>query len=139
VKCFRYGADPLCVAACALYALNRFAIKPQTGAGFFHNHFNDVLLIPAALPWLLWISRLLGWRRDDLPPTWREVAVHAVLWALICEGFGPRVFAHLGTADWLDVAAYFCGAVPAWFFWNRRPRARPGNLAQAISVNRVSS
>ena len=49
-KHFRYAFDPLCMGACALYALNRFLIKPYVGPGFFHSHFNDVLLIPAALP-----------------------------------------------------------------------------------------
>src|SRR4051812_37361244 len=41
VKPFRYALDPLCVGACALYAVNRFFIKPHVGYGFFHSHFND--------------------------------------------------------------------------------------------------
>jgi hypothetical protein len=119
-RAFRYGFDPLCVSACALYVVNRFWIKPQVGPGFFHSHFNDVLLIPAALPFLLWIYRQLGWRRNrDTPPSWREVVMHAGLWAVVCEGIGPRVMPRYGVADAWDVVAYAVGAVVAWAFWNR--------------------
>ena len=121
MKRFRYALDPLCVAACALYALNRFVIKPHVGPGFFHSHFNDLLLIPAALPFLLWIYRILGWRHDAAPDA-REVAWHTVLWAAICEGVGPLVFSRYGTADWLDVVAYAAGAAVAWMIWSRREK-----------------
>lgn len=119
MKRFRYAFDPVCVSACALYALNRFVIKPHAGPGFFHSHFNDVLLIPAALPFLLGAYRVMGWRREDAVPTWSEVAAHTVLWAVICEGVGPLILRHYGTADWLDVVAYAVGAVIAWMIWNR--------------------
>jgi hypothetical protein len=119
MKRFRYVFDPLCLSACVLYAVNRFLVKPHVGPGFFHSHFNDLLVIPAALPFLLWANRRLGWRRDDRPPTWREVVAHTFLWAVICEGVGPRIFPRYGVADWKDVAAYMIGAVAAWAFWNR--------------------
>jgi hypothetical protein len=119
VKPFSYALDPLCVGACALYAVNRFLIKPHVGPGFFHSHFNDALLIPAALPLMLWVYRRLGWRKGDAAPSWREVAAHTVLWAVICEGIGPRMMPRYGVADWLDVIAYLVGAVVAWVFWNR--------------------
>ncbi len=120
VKRFRYGLDPVCVLACALYAVNRFAIKPRVGPGFFHSHFNDVLLIPAALPLVLWIYRRLGWRRaGDDAPTWREVAGHTVAWAVVCEGIGPMIWPRYGVADGWDVVAYAAGALLAWVFWSR--------------------
>ena len=119
MKRFRYAFDPVCAGACALYAVNRFLIKPHAGPGFFHSHFNDLLLIPAALPWLLWTYRRFGWRRDDAPPSWREVAACTGLWALICEGIGPRVWPRYGIADRWDVVAYAVGAAVAWAFWNR--------------------
>ncbi|MGC4074958.1 MAG: hypothetical protein QM760_21160 [Nibricoccus sp.] len=122
MKRFRYAFDPGCVSACALYALNRFVIKPHVGPGFFHSHFNDVLLIPAALPFLLWAYRMMGWRLDDAAPSWREVAAHTVLWAIICEGIGPRVWPRYGVADAWDVVAYAAGAVIAWIFWNSASR-----------------
>lgn len=117
MKRFRYALDPLCVSACALYAVNRFGVKPHVGSEFLRGHFNDLLLIPAALPFVLWINRRLGWRPHDAPPNAREIALHTALWALICEGIGPRWFQQ-GTADWCDVVAYATGAVIAWMLWN---------------------
>ncbi|ATC63540.1 hypothetical protein CMV30_05985 [Nibricoccus aquaticus] len=111
------------MSAWALYALNRFVIKPQVGPGFFHSHFNDVLVIPAALPWLLWSYRLFGWRADDRAPTWREVGAHTVIWAVICEGAGPWMMPQYGVADGWDVVAYAVGAAVAWVIWNRGGRA----------------
>ena len=88
------------------------------------GHFNDLLLIPAALPFVLWLNRRFGWRSHDAAPDAREIALHTALWALICEGIGPRWFHH-GTADWRDVVAYATGAVIAWMFWKlKSARAR---------------
>ena len=120
MKRFRYAFDPVCVGACALYALNRFAIKPHTGPGFLHSHFNDVLTIPAALPLMIWVYRIFGFRSGDEPPSAREIAAHTLLWAVICEGVGPRMMPRYGVADWLDVVAYAAGAVLAWGIWNRQ-------------------
>ena len=109
----------MCLAAMGLYALNRWCLKPRLGAGFFHDQFNDLLLIPAGLPWVLWTHARCGWRQGDPPPTAREICAHTALWSLVCEGIAPRLIAH-GTADWRDVAAYVAGAWFAWLWWNRR-------------------
>ena len=124
---FRYQADALCLVATGLYAFNRWCMKPWLGPGFSHDHFNDLLLVPAGLPWVLWTHARLGWREGDPPPTAREVGAHAVLWSLVCEGIAPRLIPH-GTADWRDAAAYVAGGCVAWFWWNRpRPRCRRGS------------
>ena len=118
---FRYQADALCMAAMLAYALNRWWLKPRVGAGFFHDHFNDLLLIPAGLPWVLWLHARCGWRAGDPPPTAREVGAHLVVWSMVCEWLAPRLMPH-GVADWRDVAAYATGAVVAWSWWNRPVR-----------------
>ncbi|HEY0943626.1 MAG TPA: hypothetical protein VGD81_00100 [Opitutaceae bacterium] len=123
MKRFRYGLDPLCLAACALYAANRLLWKPHAGPGFFHGHFNDLLLIPAALPWVLGLSRRLGWRTHDAAPTAPEIAFHTVVWSVICEGLGPAL-THHGTADWRDVVCYAAGGIAAWLAWNGKPARR---------------
>ena len=111
----------MCLFACAAYLANRWLIKPHTGSPFFHGHFNDLLLIPAALPWLLWLERRIGLRRHDRPPDFLEVASHWAVWSLMAEGLGPLLFAH-AVGDWRDVAAYAAGAIVAGFWWNRRTR-----------------
>jgi hypothetical protein len=116
VKPFGYGRDPLCLIAIGLYALNRWGVKPQVNLPFLHDHFNDLLLIPAALPLILWVQRRLGWRDHDRSPDPKEIALHLVVWSLIAEVAGPHFFDH-ATGDWRDITAYASGAVFAWAWW----------------------
>jgi len=116
---FRYAADPLCGAACTLYALNRWALRPHTHSAFMRFHFNDLLLIPAALPLLLWLQRRLGLRTHDAPPDAGEIALHFVVWSVVAEIIAPH-FAH-ATGDWRDVLAYAIGALAAWAWWSVTP------------------
>ena len=115
---FRYLADPLFLGAVILYALNRWWLKPRFGAAspFLHDHFNDCLLIPVALPPLLWIFRKLRLRTHDGMPTLSEVLEWTLVWSLLFEWVFPRFF-HLGTADLGDVLSYAAGAVLSAGFW----------------------
>src|ERR1051325_10326303 len=117
VKKFRYALDPLCLVCCALYGLNRWGIKPHTEIAFFRFWFNDLLLIPCALPPLLQVHRWLRWRRDDRPPMVSEIAGHLLLWSLLFEAIGPHVMSGV-TGDWRDVVAYALGAFVALCCWN---------------------
>jgi hypothetical protein len=118
---FRYALDPLCLLACACYLVNRFLLKPHFPSGFWHNHANDLLLIPAALPWLLWLQRKLRLRLNDDFPNWREISLHLVVWSVLFEGIGPCIMEVTG--DWRDVVAYAAGAglAGAWWQWRGRP------------------
>jgi hypothetical protein len=113
---FRYALDSLCLAACALYAVNRWLVKPHVSSPFLRGHFNDLLLIPCALPLVLWLQRRLGLRLHDEAPSLAEVALHLAVWTLIAEWIGPR-WMHRGVADGWDAAAYTAGAVVALIAW----------------------
>ena len=86
---FRYLRDPLFLAGCAAYALNRWLLKPHLPSGFLHSHFNDLLLIPA-LPPILWLHRQLGLRSRDHTPTSSEIALHLIFWSALFEWIGPK-------------------------------------------------
>jgi len=122
---FRYLLDPLCLLACLFYALNRWAIAPLAASPFLQGTFNDLLLIPAALPPVLWLQRRLGWRVHDLPPTPGEVLIHWLVWSIVCEGIAP-LFLPSAVADWRDIAAYATGAVFAGLWWSRAMFSRGG-------------
>jgi hypothetical protein len=125
---FRYWREPVCAAACLGYAVNRWLLKPFLEVGpFLHGYFADVLLIPAALPLVLWIQRRLGWRTHDGPPNIAETALHLGVWSFIAEVGGP-LLTQRGTADWWDVVAYFAGGLVCYVFWQRReiPCEQPG-------------
>jgi ubiquinone/menaquinone biosynthesis C-methylase UbiE len=119
VRPFRYLLDPLCLSACLLYAVNRWLIAPLCAWPFLHEHFNDLLLIPAALPPILGLQRWIGLRKRNAPPTLAEIFSHLFIWSLISELVGPLVFAG-PVADVLDVVAYSAGALVAGVWWNRK-------------------
>lgn len=83
------------------------------------NHFNDLWMIPCALPPLLWLYRRLGLRQHDRPPEVSEMVFHLVFWSLFCEGLGPFLVPR-STGDPWDVAAYSAGALVAGLWWRRR-------------------
>ena len=114
---FGYWRDLLFLLASGAYALNRWVLKPLIPSPFLHNHFNDLLLIPAALPVMLWIQRILGLRKHDQVPTWPEVLMHWAIWSIVCEWIGP-FYCHMGVADIWDVASYGVGGIVAGLWWN---------------------
>ncbi len=115
---FRYASDPLCVASCVLYCVNRWLLKPHIASTFLHGYFNDTLLIPAALPFVLWFQRKLRLRQSDNAPDWTEILFHLVIWSVLFEWIGPHIM-HV-TGDPWDVVAYFAGGLLAWTWWNRK-------------------
>jgi hypothetical protein len=119
---FGYLRDPLFLLASGAYALNRWVLKPLIPSPFLHNHFNDLLLIPAALPVMLWVQRRLDLRKQDGMPTWPEVLMHWAIWSIVCEWIGP-FYCHMGVADIWDVVAYGVGAIVAALWWNRNKLA----------------
>lgn len=120
VKRFGYALDPVCVVGCGLYGLNRFWLSRHFGGTFLRGQFNDLLLIPAALPLALWLQRRLKVRRDDRPPRWSEITLHLVAWSAAAEIAAPHLFPR-ATADWRDVVAYAAGAVVAGCWWQGAP------------------
>lgn len=117
---FKYLSDRLFLACVALYALNRWGVKPSLAEGevFFRGHFNDLLVIPCALPPVLLLHRLLGLRRTDRPPDAYEVALHLAVWSVFFEVLAPLAV-RSARADAWDVVAYCAGGLAAWAAWNR--------------------
>lgn len=123
VKPFRYWRDGLFLGACSLYALNRWVISSRVPNAFLRGQFNDLLLIPCALPLLLLLQRWLKLRLHDQPPQAGEIALHLVIWSFLFEVVGPHLV-HQATGDLRDVAAYVAGGIFGWWWWNRGGVAR---------------
>ena len=131
---FGYLADRLMQLALAAYALNRFAVLPHLAGflprrapwlwQFLHSHFDDFLMMPAALPVVLWLQRLTGLRRHDQPPGWLEMFAHLAVWTVMAKIVGP-FWLHHGAADVWDVPFFAAGGVLACLWWRRHPQPRP--------------
>jgi len=115
---YRYAADPLWVLCVGLYALNQLVLKPAFHHWWLHGYLNDLLVLPCALPLVLWLHARLGWRVGNMPPSLGEVFGHWAVWSCCCEWIGPHFVAV--TADSWDIVAYGMGGVMAWAWWNRR-------------------
>ncbi|MDB6137843.1 MAG: hypothetical protein JWO94_915 [Verrucomicrobiaceae bacterium] len=115
---FRYWTNLPFVAGCCAYLLNRCVIKPRIPSGFFHTHFDDLWLIPCALPPLLWLHHLCGMRDRNSVPTWAEIASHLLFWSFFLEWLGPLLVPRSVGDPW-DVAAYATGALASGLWWHR--------------------
>ncbi len=120
MKRFGYWRDPLFVACCALYVLNRWVIKPHVHCAFLHGQFNDLLLVPCALPLVLWLQRRLGLRPSNAMPAWGEIGFHVVVWSVLFEVIGPHLMRVTG--DPLDALAYVAGGIMAGIWWHIESR-----------------
>jgi hypothetical protein len=118
VRPFLYWRDPLFAVSCGLYALNRFYLKPHFHSVFLRSHFNDVLLIPCALPLVLLLQRWLRLRGDDDMPNLAEIGFHLGIWCVLFEVIGPRILPCVVGDAW-DMVAYCAGGVFAALWWNR--------------------
>lgn len=117
MKKFAYARDPVCLVSCALYAVNRWGLPAALKGPFLCSYFDDILLIPAALPLVLWLQRRLQLRSTDASPDWREVLMHLIVWSVAAEEVGPRLWVH-ATGDIWDVVAYTAGAVVSTALWS---------------------
>ncbi len=115
---FGYWRDPLFLAACGLYAVNRWLVKPHVHSAFLRSQFDDCLLIPCALPLILWLHRRLGLRHHDHFPSPGEISLHCLVWSVFCEIIGPHLMQTTG--DVKDILAYSAGSVLAWLWWRWR-------------------
>lgn len=133
---FGYLQDGLFLSALSTYALNRLVVRPHFAGflsthlpcswSFLHGHLDDLLLIPAALPVVLWQQRLLKWRAHDEPPSWGEMAGHLIIWSVTCKLIGPLCL-HIGVADPWDVLCFAVGGFAACAWWNFPARATKGS------------
>ena len=115
---FGYWRDPVFLVSLAIYAINRLLIKPNLHhySPLFHGHLDDTLTVPVALPIYLFVYRKIGFRPDDEPPRWWEVAIHVAVWIVFFEWFGPVILRH-GTYDPIDDWCLAGGGIAAWALW----------------------
>ncbi len=113
---FAYERDFTCLAACALYVFNVAYLRKAIDHWFVGGYLNDLLMVPASLPWVLRLAQLLRVRRDDSAPSLYEILIALGVWSVEAEWFAPR-WLHVGVSDGWDVVAYATGAACAYIIW----------------------
>ena len=116
MKLYGYARDPVCVIACACYGVNRWVLPVTLRGAFLRNYFNDSLLIPAALPLVLWLQARFGLRPAGAKPQRSEILLHVIIWSVAAEVVAPLLFSR-ATGDPWDVVAYASGAFVAGLIW----------------------
>jgi len=117
VKRYWFWRDELWWSCCSLYGLNRWFIKPHTHNLFLRGQFNDLLLIPCALPLILQIQQWVRLRKQNTAPEFGEIFFHLAIWSVLFEVIGPHIMKTIG--DPLDVVAYVVGGILAGLWWQR--------------------
>ena len=125
---FGYLHDRLFRFSLAAYALNHLVIVPHCAGfvaarlpwawPFLHGHFDDLLLIPVALPVVLWLQHGMGLRPQERPPGWAEMLGHLAVWSVIAKVIGP-FWLHVGVADPWDLLFFTGGGIAATWWWHR--------------------
>lgn len=133
---FGYLTDRLGCLALGAYTVNRFWLVPRGAAALrihapwlgelLHSHFDDFLMMPAALPVVLWLQHRLGLRPHDAPPTWTEMWAHLGIWTLMAKVVGP-FWLHHGVPDPWDVPYFVAGGVLACLWWQRPVKSKGQN------------
>jgi hypothetical protein len=117
---FKYLTDPLFLLSSVAYAINKtllvFTKGSNWASAFLASYFNDLLLVPVAIPIILFFSKTLAFRPRSLSPSLPEVAIPVLIWSIAFEVVGPYVFRR-GVSDPFDVIAYCFGGFASWLFW----------------------
>lgn len=120
-------ANPLFMISLAAYCLNTLVAKYHSvDSHFLKFYFNDLLLVPCALPPILCLISIAGFRDSNKPPSFIEVLICLCIWSIAFEVVGPLV-SQKSTADPFDVGAYWIGGAVSWSLWNYHYRIRGHN------------
>lgn len=115
-KKYKFIRDYFFLISLIIYGLNYVSIKFGIYTNYFMQcYFNDIFLVPVALPVVLYIVKLLKYR-GSYYPTLSEILTCLIIWSVFFEYIGPK-YLNKGIADVYDVIAYFIGAVVSFIVW----------------------
>ena len=111
--------DPFWHVSLACYALHRCWQGFHTGSGWFDHYWNDLWMLPCALPLVLFLYQILGLRLCGAVPSGSEIFWHGMLLSLMAEVAGPLLFEHAVGDPW-DILAYAMGGGMLYCRWHIR-------------------
>ncbi len=110
--------DPFWIIAITCYALHKCWQAVYPDSGWMDHYWNDLWMLPCALPLILSVYGLLGLRELAIRPSGAEILWHGVLWGLMAEFVGPLCFKHAVGDPW-DLVAYAVGGFVLFYRWHR--------------------
>ncbi|XOV71453.1 MAG: hypothetical protein ACFHW5_22565 [Verrucomicrobiota bacterium] len=119
---FRSGwFDSFWLLSLACYAIHRIWQWASPAPGWMSSYWNDIWMLPCAVPLVIRIYETLNLREPNMHPSLSEIVWHGLLWSFMAEGLAPVWFPS-STADPLDLAAYALGGFMLWLRWHLFPR-----------------
>ena len=109
--------DPFWGISIACYIIHRFWQVLSPDSGWMDRHWNDLWMLPCALPLILSLYGALGMRAHALRVTGGEILWHGLLWGFMAEFIGPLLFDH-AVSDLWDLLAYALGGFLMFFRWH---------------------
>ena len=116
---FKYLLDPIFLGSLFLYIFSKFIMLDNSNIvyNFWNYYLSDILLVPVALPILLFALRLIRIRKNDLAPNFLEILIPLIVWSITFEIVAP-LFVSSATGDFFDILAYTGGGLISWYLWN---------------------
>ncbi|MDC0267910.1 hypothetical protein OAK97_01240 [bacterium] len=109
--------DPFWLVSLFFYTGHRLWQYISPASGWMSSYWNDIWMLPCALPPVLCLYERLGLRRVDLQLSLPEILWHGLLWGMMAEWLGPMFFQHV-TGDPWDLLAYGVGGGMLYLRWN---------------------
>ncbi len=116
-----FWKDKLFLISSLIYFFNTYYLKHLIKVDFFQNYLNDILLIPCALPPLIYLYVKLKLRNQKSFPTTLEVFSFFIFSSFVFECLGPK-YLNKGVADYFDILAYAIGGIISNYFWNKNSK-----------------
>lgn len=100
------------ISVAILYAINKFAIKPNVvgvAFKFFNGHFNDLLAPVMLLAWSNILLAPINKRVTGIILICGFAFIVGLIWEFVTPIYKPSV-----TSDWWDVLCYVIGGMVYW-------------------------
>ncbi len=117
--------EPFWIFSLACYAVHRWWQWASPSPGWMSNHWNDIWMLPCAVPLVTRMYAALNLRASTAPPSLSEIVWLGLLWSVMAECLAPLWFTR-STGDPLDVLAYGLGGFMLWLRWHLIPRLNHG-------------
>jgi hypothetical protein len=113
---YRFINDPIFIGGWLLYFGLYFAQQFLSVPTWLISYGRDLLLVPCVLPII--VTGLIRLKiRTSSPPATVEILLALLIWSIMFELLGPKIFDH-AVSDGFDILAYCAGGIISALYWH---------------------